>query len=165
MAVDPIYKFEFPFKTYSLLTEMDKYQDKFKAYSDIRYNQTDDNWLILKNENFKVLTEECRKFLEQIDLEGIPRYYILKANSILRPHVDYKTKCSINHLLSTDSASVTYTNYGDFKYKTALLNTSEEHSVDNRNYSDRYIFKISFFNHSYEEVKEKIIAYEIRTKI
>ena len=67
--------------------------------------------------------------------------------------------------MSTDSASVTYTNYGDFKYKTALLNTSEEHSVDNRNYSDRYIFKISFFNHSYEEVKEKIIAYEIRTKI
>ena len=165
MAIEPISKFEFPFRTYSFLTEMDKYQDKFKAYSDIRYNESDENWLILKNENFKILTEECRKFLEQIELEGTPRYYILKANSILRPHIDYKTKCSINHLLSADCASVTYTDYGDFEYTTALLNTNEEHSVDNTNHEDRRIFKISFFNHSYEEVKEKIIAYQTRTKV
>jgi len=63
-----------------------------------------------------------------------------------------------NHLLSKNTAPITYTNHGNFKYTTALINTTEEHSVDNTNYSDRYLFKISFFDYTFKEVKEKLMS-------
>lgn len=160
----PIHQFNYSFNTYALLTELDYYRDEFKAYEDVRYKASD-NWKILQNESLKVLSQQCNKFCEDIELEGKPRYYILDANAVLPPHIDLNTKCSINHLLSGESAPITYTEYGNFKYKTALINTQEEHSVDNTKHDDRYLFKISFLENTFEEVKEKIIAYEARTKI
>ena len=33
--MSPIYKFIYPFNTYALLTELEYYQNEFKAYEDI----------------------------------------------------------------------------------------------------------------------------------
>ena len=162
--MSPIYKFIYPFNTYALLTELEHYQNEFKAYEDIRYDAMD-NWKVLRDKPLKVLTKQCEKFCTDIGLKGIPRYYILDNKSILPPHVDLNTECSINHVLSSDAAAITYTNYGDYKYKTALINTQEEHSVDNTKYGNRYLYKISFFDHTFEDVKDRILAYETRTKI
>lgn len=160
----PIHQFNYFFNTYALLIELDYYRNKFKAYEDIRYKPSD-NWKILQDESLKVLSQQCNKFCNDIGLEGKPRYYILDGNSVLPPHIDLNTECSINHLLLGNAAPITYTKYGNFKYKTALINTKEEHSVNNAEYDDRYLFKISFFDHTFEEVKDKILAYEARTKV
>lgn len=155
--MSPIYRFIYPFNTYALLTELEYYQNEFKSYEDIRYDAYS-NWKVLRDSPLRVLTEQYYKFYNDIGLEGKPRYYILDSNSVLPPHIDLNTECSINHLLSGNAAPITYTNHGNFKYTTALINTKEEHSVDNTNYSDRYLFKISFFDYTFKEVKEKLMC-------
>ena len=162
--MSPIYQFIYPFNTYALLTELEYYRAGFKAYEDVRYDALD-NWKVLRDKPLRVLTKQYYKFCNDTGLEGKPRYYILDGNSVLPPHVDLNTECSINHLLSGNAAPITYTGHGNFEYKTALINTKEEHSVNNTEHNDRYLFKISFFDYTFEEVKEKILAYEARTKV
>lgn len=162
--MSPIYQFIYPFNTYTLLTELEYYRNEFKAYKDVRYDALD-NWKVLRNKPLRSLAKQYHKFCNDTGLQGKPRYYILDGNSMLPPHVDLNTECSINHLLLGNAAPITYTNHGEFKYKTALINTKEEHSVNNTEHGDRYLFKISFFDYTFEEVKEKILAYEAKTKV
>ena len=153
----PIINLDYKFNTFALLTELDRYKSSVGSYNDKRYGSVD-NFKILRG-SFAVMSNECNKFLEYYGFskeDGEPRYYILKANTILPIHTDMDTKCSVNHLLE-GTAPIYFPDHGSFEYSTALLNISQPHGVDNTNLPDRLLFKISFFNHTFEEVASKIM--------
>ena len=157
--MEPIFKLNYKFNTFALLTELDRYKVSIGPYVDKRYG-TIDNFKILRgNASLRVMNKECKKFLEYYGFskdDGEPRYYILKANSVLPEHIDMDTACSVNHLLE-GTAPIHFTDHGDYEYSTALLDISQSHGVDNTNLPDRFLYKISFFNHTFEEVKLKIM--------
>ena len=149
--MSPVYNIEYDFDNELLLSEL--FNQKQNNYSDPKHG-TADNWKIA-NEKLEIATAEMEHFCNVYSLPlGKPRYYILKENSVLLPHIDYNTTCSINHVLSDDPAPVSFPGIGDFKYKTAILNTTIKHGVMNLGKKDRYLYKISFFDISYEEVCE-----------
>lgn len=157
--MDPILHLSYKFNTFALLTELDRYKVSLSSYNDNRYGKVD-NFKILRQKNYlNVMRHECNKFLEYYGFskgDGEPRYYILQSNSILPTHVDADTKCSVNHLLE-GSAPIEFLDHGKFEYSTALIDISKPHSVDNTNLPDRYLYKISFFNHNFNEVMSKIV--------
>jgi len=144
------------FDTEALLREAN--QKEFAVYEDTKHGKTD-GWNILKDDIPQGLIQ-AKEFCEFYGLEeGSPRYYKLEANHYLMPHVDFNTTCSVNHILSNESAPVTILGE-DYHYKTALLNTSVQHGVNNIGKEERLLFKISFFESTYEEIREKIRSRE-----
>lgn len=131
-----------------------KNKDKSYSYSDPRYTEYDNSW----KENFKILKIE-NDYLQNIcnlyEINGSPRFYFLKKNSYLLPHVDHGTKCSINILLNSKNPAPI--GFGDeiFYYKQALINVSEEHWVKNTD-EDRILFKLSIKDEDYETIYRKI---------
>lgn len=157
--MDPILNLNYKFNTFALLTELDKFKSVINPYYDKRYGLIDNFKILRQNDTLKVMKNECQKFLKYYgfnDDDGEARYYILNANSVLPMHCDKDTKCSINHLLE-GTAPIEFDGIGKFQYSTALLNISLSHGVDNSNLPDRLLYKISFFNHTFEEVKSKIM--------
>lgn len=157
--MSPIFNFDFKFNTFALLTELDRYKLSIGAYTDRRYGVIDNFKILRPNSSLHIMQQECEKFLEYYGFsqyDGEPRYYILQANTVLPVHTDMDTKCSVNHLLE-GSAPITFPDIGTYEYSTALLDISKPHGVDNTNSADRYLYKISFFNHSFDEVKLKIM--------
>jgi hypothetical protein len=157
--IQPLLKLDYKFNTFALLTELDRYKLSIGPYVDKRYG-TIDNFKILRGDtSLRVMYHECEKFLDYYGFartDGEPRYYILKGNTKLPVHTDMDTKCSINHLLE-GTAPIHFPDIGDYEYSTALLDISKPHGVDNTNLPDRLLYKISFFNHTFEEVKSKIM--------
>ena len=129
--------------------------------------------------------EETERFLRHYSINSIdvrPRYYVLKQDGYLAPHIDLSTQCSINTVLSdpstpiyigdrsfnihgeVDQASKIIKEIGDnikehltpYPYKTAALDTTRIHSVDNKGHNERLLFKLSFFDISYQELISRI---------
>jgi len=152
-----LFHVNYQFDTDSLKQELLTVRDQFDSYTDDRLDFDMNNWLILRgNEELPVLNEECERFCWDYGLytsKVKPRYYVLKGDTILPPHVDHNTKCSINHILSDDNADVSFGEHS-YSYTTALLDTSKLHGVDNSNKPDRLLFKLSFFDKSYERMVE-----------
>ena len=131
--------------------------------------------------------QETKRFLKHYSIDNIdvrPRYYILKKDGYLAPHIDLTTLCSINTILSDPDTPVylgdrsfnvqtevneskevfkyiesTGWKYDNAKkhltpytYKTAALDTTRIHLVDNKGHNERLLFKLSFFDISYEEL-------------
>lgn len=157
--MSPLFNVDFKFNTFALLTELDRHKDKIGSYIDKRYGEIDNFKILRCNDNLKVMKKECDRFLEYYGFkpeDGEPRYYILKAGTVLPMHTDKDTLCSVNHLLE-GSAPIQFEDGVSIEYTTALLDISKPHGVDNSNQPDRLLFKISFFNHNFEEVKSKIM--------
>ena len=157
--MQPLFKLDYKFNTFALLTELDRYKLSIGPYVDKRYGQVDNFKILRGNASLRIAQQECEKFLDYYGFlhnDGEPRYYILQANSILPVHTDMDTKCSINHLLE-GTAPIHFPDAGNYEYSTALLDISKPHGVDNTNSSDRLLYKISFFNYTFEEVKSKIM--------
>lgn len=155
----PLLNIDFKFNTFALLTELDRYKDKIGPYVDKRYGEIDNFKILRGSTDLKVMTKECERFLLHygFDLkDGEPRYYILKADTVLPTHTDKDTLCSVNHLLD-GAAPITFDGDAQYMYTTALVDISKPHGVDNRGQPDRLLFKISFFNHTFEEVYSKIV--------
>jgi len=96
--------------------------------------------------------------LKDLNLDGSPRFLKIKANTSLFPHIDNKTKCSINFLLDDYKDPIVFgifPPYKKFYYKSAIIDTSKFHSVKATNY-DRKIFKISIFQESFETICKKL---------
>lgn len=145
----PVYEIQHNFDDFRLLEEL-KSQDA-TAYSDEKHGSYD-NWKII-NQTLRWAEREMQFFCNQFKLPyGSPRYYQLDANSVLLPHIDYNTTCSINHILNDEAAPVTFNDYGEFTYNTAVLDTTKMHGVNNLGKKDRYLFKISYFETTYEEI-------------
>jgi hypothetical protein len=92
---------------------------------------------------------------ELLDNAASPKFHWLAPNSVLETHVDEMTKCSINFLLSSDLAPVTFENKYSFNYKQALLNTKAPHGVKNGPKA-RLVFRISYHAETYEELSKRI---------
>ena len=98
-----------------------------------------------------IVVTTCKHF----DIDAIPKFYVLQANTILFPHTDQDTTCSINFLLSDGAAPVRF-GENEYYYKTALLNTTRTHSVD-KSPKDRILFKLSIKDEGFDIVKQKIL--------
>lgn len=134
-----------------LILEAASDAEKFKdIYIDPRYNSYKvESWLISKFSN-----DYIQKILDDFEVKGSPRFYWLKANTVVPPHVDNDTKCSINFILSDNAAPVNFDNQV-FYYKQCLLNTSRIHWVKNGPI-ERLLFKISVFDESYDDLRKRI---------
>jgi hypothetical protein len=145
-----IYIFDYNFDMHKLNQNMQIFQHKFEAYSDHR--GTLDWWSVAREIEFDYATELCNTF----NIQAKPRFYLLKANSILPMHKDHGTQCSINILMnSTNPAPVNFQDNKTYHYKTCLLNTQNTHGVTTED-EDRILFKLSIFNEDFETVAEKI---------
>lgn len=88
------------------------------------------------------------------DITGEAKYYMLKANEEFDLHVDTLPQCSINILLSGNPAPV-YIGGQNYLYRNCVLNVKQPHGVFMNN-EDRILFKISIFDYSFDEVKDKV---------
>jgi len=133
---------------YRLLnTIFTKESNNFKVYSDYR-GIIGEKWQINKLQKKYIYIYEI---MNKLQINGRPRFYILKANTKLGNHVDNGTLCSINFLLNTENAPITILDK-DYNYKNALIDTTKMHGVDNsKSKLDRRIFKISIFEKTYEQ--------------
>lgn len=89
-------------------------------------------------------------FAELTGFEVVSRFYLQKSGFKLPLHTDKGTECSINMLLGEGHDPIKFKGHAEY-YKTALLNVQELHGVDTT--QDRYLFKVSFKNNTFEEVK------------
>ncbi len=136
---------------YDLLKKaVDIASTKKKCYEDPRYNNRKlSNWLISKYSN-----DYIDKIITDFEITGSPRFYWLDPNTMIPPHIDNETTCSINFLLSDNLAAVSFGST-ELYYRQCLLNTKKLHWVRNGN-SPRILFKISVFNEPYEELASRI---------
>jgi hypothetical protein len=119
-------------------------------YQDSRYNNRKlSNWLISKYSD-----DYITQIMKDFDIIGSPRFYWLDANTMIPPHIDNETTCSINFLLSDNLAAVNFES-NQFYYRQCLLNTKKIHWVSNGN-SQRILFKISVFNETYQQLASRI---------
>ena len=81
-----------------------------------------------------------------------PRFYYQKKGHDLSLHTDRGIKCSINFVLTEDSDALYFENGEEVYYTVGLLNTSERHGVYTT--KDRYLFKLSFVEKTFEEIKD-----------
>ena len=144
-----IYIFDYDFDMHKLNENMLAFKHKFEAYSDHR--GTLDWWSVAREIEFDYATDLCETF----DIKAKPRFYSLKANSVLPMHKDHRTLCSINVLMnSTNPAPVDFED-NTYSYKCCLLNVQNTHGVTTGD-EDRILFKLSIFDEDFESVAEKI---------
>ena len=77
------------------------------------------------------------------------------ANTTLDQHTDHGTLCSLNFILNNNTAPINFDGT-TIHYKNALIDTTKLHGVDNNN-CDRLLFKMSIFDETFEQVKNKLI--------
>lgn len=101
--------------------------------------------------------------LNQLNINGSPRFVNVPANKGLPTHIDMKTQCSINFLLEDYQDPIIFgllPPYKKFIYKSAIIDTSKFHSVKATNY-DRKIFKISIFQESFDTICKQLNKFVI----
>tara|TARA_B110000211_G_scaffold21757_1_gene22517 strand:+ start:1861 stop:2376 length:516 start_codon:yes stop_codon:yes gene_type:complete len=77
------------------------------------------------------------------------KFVYIAPNTIVDWHKDWGTQCAFNWVINGNTAAIKYRDR-PYAYKSAIINTQEEHMVNN-NDKERILFKISIFDRSYEE--------------
>lgn len=139
---------KYNFDLNELYVDFLKNYDKAQPYED--YRKKLDEWKIIRYEKSEYVQKICR----DLGIDGDPRFYVLEPHAFLGQHLDHGTRCSINVILSDESAPVSFMGK-EFYYKACLLNTQLRHGVQNGP-EERLLFKLSIKNESYEQVKEKL---------
>lgn len=116
-----------------------------QPYSDHRVPEGMTDWLIHHDDS-----DYIREVIADIGLECKPRFYYMAENFNLPEHIDNGTKCSLNFILSENTAPVTIQGE-DHWYTQALLNTSVMHGVNNTG-TERVLLKLSVFEMDFEQV-------------
>jgi hypothetical protein len=140
--------FDYTFDIEKLRTEFNNFKDKLETYEDPRYSVP--NFKVARHITFDYAQELCELF----NITARPRFYTVAPNSELEQHLDHGTLCSINILLSENTAPVNFQGK-EYMYKQCLLNTQKMHGVINGPH-ERILFKLSIFNEDFETVAEKI---------
>jgi len=138
-----------------LLLREAKEREGYEPFIDPKTSTIVDKWLIKKNVTgyARMITKEFERML---DVSIKPRFYIQEKGFTLPFHRDRGTTCAINFVLSTSKDPITFQlNYNTFrfKYETAIVDVTQEHMVTASS-EDRYLFKLSIFDRSYEEIVE-----------
>lgn len=159
--MDGIKPLQIQFDIERLLLEYDILVKSEKPYSDPNGKKSS-TWYTIRLED--MTSEYCNQLTNNIKKEynikgrADPRFYRLKANSLLPWHIDRGTQCSINVILSDTYAPVHFkinNKILKYNYTVALLNTQIEHSVPSFD-KDRLLFKISIFDETFDSVASKI---------
>ena len=145
-----ILKFDFDLDVNHLLEIWSNIKNKQVNYKDDRFDEVSSHFKIIKHD-----FEYAKELSKIFNVESRPRFYTLDANTILNQHTDFGTLCSLNFILSDIPAPIIF---GDtnITYNYALLDTTKLHGVVN-NDKDRLVFKMSIFNETFDEVKNKLI--------
>lgn len=159
-----IYKIDYEYDRKLLLRECTD-KEGYEPYVDPKTGNVLNEWQVKRGVSGygKMIGEE---FEEILDVPINPRFYILEKNFTLPFHQDRGTTCSINFVLSTSRDPITFRqgcNTFHFKYKSAIIDVTQEHMVT-ASKEDRYLFKLSIFDKSYEEVLETYVRYERNNK-
>ena len=109
------------------------------------------------NKSCPYALELAKYFIDLVGDDAWPRFYYQKKGFKLRLHTDRGTQCSINFVLTEDPDPIYFENDEQVYYKVALLNTSELHGVIAT--KDRYLFKLSFSDTSFEKVKDVLSSH------
>lgn len=142
----------------------DKLLEEFEDRSSFEYffaphkpeQKFDYKWLIKKVDS-GYGKELANYFSEITDAQKVkPRFMIQMSGYSLGFHKDTGTACSINFVCNSDPDPINF-RHGKEYYKCALLNTQEDHAVLETT-QDRFLFKISIFDKSYEEVRDNLIS-------
>ena len=78
------------------------------------------------------------------------KFVYIAPHAIIDWHKDWGTKCAFNWLINGNTECIKYRDR-PYQYRSAIINTQEEHKVENKD-KERIIFKISIFDKSYEEI-------------
>jgi hypothetical protein len=146
-----LYKFSYDYNQEFLLSEATDLDGYFPFVDPLTKNTIND-WLIkhVKKDNsygWKI----CEHFTKITGMKCKPRFYDQKKGFTLPFHKDRGTKCSINIVLSDDPDPILFRDQ-KVLYKIGLLNTEAEHSVIAT--KQRLLYKLSFFDNSFLEVRE-----------
>ena len=147
--MEPILHLRYDINKTLLLEQAAAIKHDATVYVDPRPGLGTADWLIMKHNS-----EYIDSLMQDLDIQGRPRFYWLKPNASLKEHTDNGTECSVNFLLSDQPAPVTIEGK-DYFYTSALLNTQRRHSVKNGP-SERILLKISIFDQTYEQIYDHL---------
>ena len=166
-----LYQFNYEFDKELLLSEA-KMSDGYEPFIDPLTKKKINDWLIKHVDNKqkvidyytkgKVHIKDCdtpyaleiaEHFRQLTGFRCKPRFYDQKSDFELPFHKDRGTECSINFVLTDDPDPISFLD-GNVTYKVGLLNTEVEDAVFAT--KQRYLYKISFFDNTFNEVKDKL---------
>lgn len=133
------------------------YADGYVSFNDPLTKKDIPEWCISKTIGPYGLSI-VKDFSNICDCEIRPRYYIQEKGFTLPFHTDRGTQCAINFVLSTSKDPIrfkTESGINSYQYRTAIVDVTKEHEV-RASKEDRYLFKLSIFDKSYEDVLENI---------
>jgi len=146
--------------SYYSLRDRDTWSDEYKAKwldkeVNIRHRKTTG---FIEDENTE-LSRIVNYFKEKLHSEIKPVVTVQRKNTELPYHKDSDVMpASINFLLDDGYAPITFKDYGDIKYKTALVNISQYHKVKPQD-KERQLLKLCIYNKTFEECKELLSEY------
>ena len=147
-----IYEIDYDYDK-NLLTRECSDMNGYEPFVDPETGKVIDKWLIKREVTGygKMITEEFEK---RLDVSIRPRFYIQERGFTLPYHRDRGTTCAINFVLSTSRDPISFRmsyNSFHFKYKTAIVDVTQEHMVTATT-EDRHLFKLSIFDKSFDEI-------------
>lgn len=146
----PLYHLSYPLPLDELKAEAEKAKLSAQAYQDSRWpGWSADDWLIAHHSSVLIDT-----IMDDFNVNGKARFYWLEAGSQINTHCDRDTLCSLNFILSEDPAPITICGI-DYQYRSALLDTTKPHSVQNGK-DERLLLKISIFDYTFKKTLNRI---------
>ena len=144
----------------SLIDEYENKKGNANVYQIVNWPSHSQYYLL--KEDIPIAQAVADKFKELYGIECFPRYYVLDKGYVLDVHRDAGTQVSFNYLLSDDNDPLEFfvnNNKIDLIYKKGLLNLQIPHAVpESKNI--RILLKLSIYDYSFEECKQKILDYE-----
>lgn len=147
---DYIFGFDFDFDKQKLLQQYKKNLQNSKNFNDNGLPVSVPKLQLQEDFEFNYAQE----LMDFFEITGEAKYYTVKKDCDFDLHVDTLPQCSINVLVSDNPAPV-FIGGKNYMYKNCVLNVKEPHGVF-MNDETRILFKISIFDYTFEEVKQKI---------
>jgi len=148
--MEPLIHLNYTVDRARLLEEASHAKTHAVGYTDPRYpGEQHTGWLIGHH-----MSEYIKQIMDELEIDGRPRFYWLMPHEVIPEHVDNGTKCSINIVITEHAAPITIEGK-DYEYSAVLLNTQIPHSVVN-NEHERIMLKISIFDETYEQLAARI---------
>jgi len=143
--------------SYYNLRDRDNWSDSYKAVWEdkevnIRHRKTT-GFIDQENNELGRIVDFFKNIL-QCDIK--PVYTVQRKDTELPMHRDSDVMpASINFLLDDGYAPITFKDYGDIDYKTALVNISKYHMVKPQD-KERALLKLCIYNKTFEDCREAL---------